>query len=122
MARHWKEQFDSTKHQNKMPEFPVREQKDLKIIPHFVYFVSVCSFTFEFHSIGQIKACFDYYSTKIQPSSRISIGAADHWEVQRWFEKLPMYLLEEPKRQRVIKALKSALVEFESKADVASSG
>jgi len=26
-------------------------------------------------------------------------------DVERWFERLPMYLLEEPKRQKVLKAL-----------------
>jgi hypothetical protein len=31
------------------------------------------------------------------------------WEVERWFERLPMYLLEEPKRQKVLKALSKAL-------------
>jgi hypothetical protein len=31
------------------------------------------------------------------------------WEVERWFERLPMYLLEEPKRQKVLKGLSRAL-------------
>jgi hypothetical protein len=31
------------------------------------------------------------------------------WDVERWFERLPMYLLEEPKRQKVLKALSRAL-------------
>ena len=31
------------------------------------------------------------------------------WDVERWFERLPMYLLEEPKRQKVLKALSKAL-------------
>ncbi len=38
------------------------------------------TFTFEFHAINQIKECLAYYSQKIHPSSRIHIGAADHWE------------------------------------------
>jgi hypothetical protein len=29
--------------------------------------------------------------------------------LDRWFERLPMYLLEEPKRQKVLKALSKAL-------------
>lgn len=37
------------------------------------------------------------------------------WEVERWFERLPMYLLEEPKRQKVFKALSKALELAESK-------
>jgi len=31
------------------------------------------------------------------------------WDVERWFERLPMYLMEEPKRQKVLKALSRAL-------------
>jgi hypothetical protein len=80
-----------------------------------VYFVRVCSFTFEFHSIQQLQACLDFYSRKIQPSSRQSIGAADHWECERWFERLPLFLREEPKRQKVVKALREALKEFKMK-------
>jgi hypothetical protein len=30
------------------------------------------------------------------------------WDVERWFERLPMYLLEEPKRQKVLKAPQDA--------------
>lgn len=77
-----------------------------------VYFVRVCSFTFEFHSIQQLQTCLDFYDQKIQPSSRRDIGAADHWECERWFERLPLYLREEPKRQRVVKALREALKKF----------
>ncbi len=79
----------------------------------YVYFVRVCSFTFEFHSIEQIKLCLAYFDKKIHLSSRIDIGGADSWEVQRWYERLPMYLLEEPKRLRVVKALTSATKVFE---------
>jgi hypothetical protein len=31
------------------------------------------------------------------------------WEVERWFERLPMYLLENPKRLKVVDALGKAL-------------
>jgi hypothetical protein len=79
----------------------------------YVYLVRVCSFTFEFHSIEQIKLCLTYFEKKIHPSSRIDIDGADSWEVQRWYERLPMYLLEEPKRQRLVKALMSAIKVFE---------
>jgi hypothetical protein len=61
--------------------------------------------------LEQLDMCLDYYSKKIHPSSRINgaqFGGADHWEVQRWFERLPMYLLEEPKRIKVIRALTTA--------------
>jgi hypothetical protein len=30
-------------------------------------------------------------------------------KIERWFERLPMYLLEEPKRKKVVQALAKAL-------------
>jgi len=67
---------------------------------------------FEFHSIPQIEACIAFYAQKIHPGSREDIGAADHWECGRWYERLPLYLREESKRTKVIKALEKALEEF----------
>ena len=87
-------------------------------VPKWVYFVRVCSFTFEFHSVAQINECLQYYSAKIHPSSRLNVGDASVWEVQRWFERLPMYLSEEPKRKRVVKALAAAMEEFGTNAIV----
>jgi len=113
MAKIWKEELDWSRHSNQM-DAPVDYPPKFGGLRRWVYFVRVCSFTFEFHSIEQIKASHDYYSQKVHPSSRMDIGAADSWEMQRWFERLPMYLLEEPKRQRVVKALTSALKEFEA--------
>jgi hypothetical protein len=118
MPRIWSEHFDWTKHHNQMPEvesFAPEQNRAPTLIPRLVYFVSVCSFTFEFHSIKQIQTCLDYYSRKIQPSSRYTVGAADHAESQRWFERAPLFLREERKRQQVVKALENALVTFHSK-------
>jgi hypothetical protein len=67
-----------------------------------------------------LRECQAYFQQKIHPSSRVSannleadIGkdwrAQRSWEIERWFERLPMYLLEEPKRQKVVKALGEAL-------------
>ena len=58
--------------------------------------VSVASFTFQFASVEQIRDYLAYYERKIHPSSTADIGSADQREAQRRFEKLPMYLLEEP--------------------------
>jgi hypothetical protein len=74
----------------------------------------VCSFTFVFHTQEQLEALLDYYSRKTRPSSRIPgdrLGdyGGDSWERQRWFERLPMFLLEEPKRKKVVGALRMAL-------------
>ena len=68
-----------------------------------------------------MRECFEYYQRKTRPSSRVAAKklAADigedwreqrGWEVERWFERLPMYLLEDPKRQKVLKALSKALI------------
>jgi hypothetical protein len=83
------------------------------------------SFTFRFATVAQLRECIAYYETKTHPSSRIPAKelADDRgedwkeqrgWEVERWFERLPMYLLEEPKRQKVLKALNKALNLVES--------
>ena len=113
MAKIWKEELDWSRHSNKM-DTPVKRPPKIGGLQRWVFFVRVCSFTFEFHSIQQIKACLEYYSRKIHSSSRMDIGGADAWEMQHWFERLPMYLLEEPKRQRVVKALSQAIEEFEA--------
>jgi len=90
------------------------------LIPPQVLLVKVASFTFRFDSADQLRHCIAYYQKKTRPSSRLPAKrlAAElgedwrdqrGWEVERWFERLPMYLLEEPKRQRVLKALHKAL-------------
>jgi hypothetical protein len=82
--------------------------------------VRVASFAFRFENADRLRACLKYYEQKTRPSSRIAARALAAelgddwrqlrgWEVERWFERLPMYLLEEPKRQKVIKALSKAL-------------
>jgi hypothetical protein len=118
MAKIWKEVFDASRHSNKMWVVDSVPYPKATFVPRWVFFVRVCSFTFEFHSLKQIEACLEYYSQKIHPSSRLPVYTesygGDHWETQRWFEQLPMYLLEEPKRQKVMKALASALEQFEA--------
>jgi len=70
----------------------VEENPNPALIPKWVYFVTVCSFTFEFHSINQINACLKHYSQKVRPSTRIPEKdlwkyGGDHGETQRWFER-----------------------------------
>ena len=90
------------------------------LIPREFIQVRVASFRFGFGSIKQLRDCIAYYEKKTHPSSRIPAKAltADlgedwrelrGWEVERWFERLPMYLLEGPKREKVLKALNKAL-------------
>ncbi|MGA8089592.1 MAG: hypothetical protein WCA10_20140 [Terracidiphilus sp.] len=93
---------------------------DKVLKPSEVITVKVTSFVFRFGSIDQLKRCLEFFEKKIHPSSRIPAKelAADlgedwrklrGWEVERWFERLPMYLFEEPRRQKVLKALRKAL-------------
>ena len=96
------------------------------LLPRHAIVVRVASFTFRFETVKQLRECIAYYKQKTRPSSRIAAKtlAADlgedwrelrGWDVERWFERLPMYLLEEPKRQKVLKALSKALVLVEAK-------
>ena len=84
----------------------------------------VASFTFRFTTIKQLRDCIEYYEQKTHPTRKISakLLAADigpDWrelrsrEVERW-ERLPMYLLEEPKPQKVLKALHKTLALVEA--------
>jgi len=77
----------------------------------WVYFVQECNFTFTFMNLEQAKECLEYFSLKIHPSTRVDIGAADHWEVQRWHERLPGHLKSEKKRTKIVKALKKLIDE-----------
>ena len=79
----------------------------------WIYFVRVCSFTFSFDSVEQIQEYLDYYSQKVHPSSAMSNVPASGWEFQTRFDELPLYLREESKRQKVIKALSKAIAEFD---------
>lgn len=112
MARFWTERFHPRKHRNPMSEVDVKNAPAHlpTLLPREVYFVEVCSFTFEFHSIAQIEACLAFYSRKLLPSSRMNPAGADHWECQRWFERLPLFLREEPKRLKVVKALQKVVM------------
>ncbi|NYF89057.1 hypothetical protein RBB79_05885 [Tunturiibacter empetritectus] len=81
--------------------------------PFTTWYVRVCSFTFRFTNIQQLETCLEFFKQKTRASSRIPYrdlkpyvdAGLRGWEVQRWFDRLPMYLLEEPKRQKVVAAL-----------------
>lgn len=117
MPKFWTEPFDSARHCNRMyvSDDVIPRSSDPKFDPHPVYFVRLCAFTFEFHSLGQLEACLAHFSQKVRPSSRVPwyepIGG-DHFERQRWYERLPMWLSEEPKRLAVLKSLGQALASF----------
>lgn len=65
----------------------------------------------------QLERVLNYYEQKIVPSSRESeslgsLRGGDQGEAERWFEKLPLFLREDSKRFKVVKALRDALNMF----------
>lgn len=112
--------YDPARHQNPMWYVDdVQKQRHTRapsLVDYKVCTVTVCSFTFLFHSTEQLALCLDYYRREHRPSSRLPVYTqnlgGDHWETQRWFETLPQYLLEKPKRAKVVKALEKAMQEY----------
>jgi hypothetical protein len=122
MAEVWKEVYKIKRKglfppplpNNYMWGLPMPPDLPQTLAPKEVWFVRVCSFTFTFHSVDQIKVCLAYYEQKIHASSLIPANelgnyGGDSSECQRWFDRLPMYLLEEPKRKKVVAALRLAV-------------
>ena len=130
MAQIWSETFDPKRHRDKMRDFtripgvPTEQYRRAPTLQRYsVYFVRVCGFTFEFHSIEQLQVCLEFFSQKARPSSMIKFSESDrritwlHSVCQRWFERLPMQLLEERRRIRIVPALKKALTQFKNEVD-----
>ena len=112
MARIWTEPYRSDRHSAPIEYWGTTDAhlRAPTLIPKDVLMVSVASFTFQFVSVMQLRDCLSYFEQKIHPTSRRSVpGDIDHWESQRWFERLPMYLLEDVKRRKVVTALQKAL-------------
>jgi hypothetical protein len=95
------------------------------LIPLQDIMVRVASFTFRFVGVEHLRDCLAHFQQKTRPTSRIAAKelasqfgedwrTQRSWEVERWFERLPMYLLEEPKREKVARALAKALQLVES--------
>jgi hypothetical protein len=93
------------------PVPPPVPSHDPKLDPAPAYFVRVCGFTFEFWSVPQIEAALRFYREKTHPGSRMP-NWGEHDVTQRWYERAPLYLQENGKRERVVKALERALKEF----------
>lgn len=114
MARFWKEPYSDDKARSlgihDFEESLVTGPKDAK----WIYYVEVCQFTFAFFSLNMIEEYRDFFSQKILPAkSAFTRGAgAGVGDGQTRFERLPLRLRKEPKRQKVLKALELALLEF----------
>jgi hypothetical protein len=81
--------------------------------------IRVCSFTFRFETKEEISKYIDFFQKKTHPSSRVPAKMLPncsfrHWHSQRWYERLPLFLQEEPKRQKVLKALQEALAKADA--------
>jgi hypothetical protein len=124
MARIWKEPHRGDGLYWKRPEAVERRlelgAQNPTLLPRQDIMVRVASFTFRFVSVEHLRDCLAYFQQKTHPTSRVPATqlAADlgedwraqrSWEVERWFERLPMYLLEEPKREKVLQALAKAV-------------
>jgi hypothetical protein len=127
MARIWKEPWDSSPSRHAVDWSPdgivdwspdalssiEAHKKNPTLVPHESVFVHVCSFTFRFESLPQLERAIAYYERKTLPSSIIPTGVCNSGEAQRWYERLPLFLREEPKRRKVVKALREARAYFD---------
>ena len=84
------------------------------LVPRELICVSVCSFTFKFYNDDGIPEYIAFFEKKTHRSSTLTIPeGSDRFfrrHSQRWYERLPLYLQEESKRVRVVKALRKALL------------
>ena len=120
MARIWTERFNPERHLDFMSTTQIGgspyESMQHQLIERQVFFVAVAGFTFEFHSLDQIKLALTHFETKIHPSSALPGITLEHYW-QRWYERLPQWLFEEPRRVRVVSALRRASRHFERLTD-----
>ena len=121
MARIWKEAYNPQEHVDFMASAWVGGVRGLRlhdpILHQWVYFVHVSGFTFQFHSLEQLRTCLTYFSQKLHPSTRTPGPHLEHYW-PHWYERLPLKLFAEPKRQKVVQALAQALREFSDDSPV----
>ena len=116
MARIWKEPHSGMRYGDEPSEPLPAHARSLRT-REFIC-VNVCSFTFRFESQSEIRKYIAFYEKKTHRSSILPIPSHmdrfARWHFQRWHERLPMYLQERAKRERVVKALRKALTLLES--------
>ncbi len=117
MSKIWREKADPTKHSDFMSTYmeggvPIQKSKD-NLIEKWVYFASVCNFTFQFASIKQVKECKAYFESKVHPSTcNNNLPPYEHhWHP--WYCKLPKGINKEVKRQKILKVLDQLLKKWE---------
>jgi hypothetical protein len=111
MPRYWKEPYTGTRYGDDPPDALPAPARGLVV--QDLICVSVCSFTFRFYSGDEIREYIAFFEKKTHRSSTLPMpkGADSffRWHAQRWYERLPMYLQEDSKRERILKALRKAL-------------
>jgi len=116
MARFWKQANHGRRFGDRTRELQPHYARTLE--PPQEFCITVCSFTFRFDSRDDIQEYIGWFEQRTHPSSRLPVpeGADrfDRWHMQRWYERLPMYLQEEPKREKVLKALRKAVALIDS--------
>ena len=108
MARYWREMADPEKHFDFMSSHneggvPIPKSSD-NLVPKWVYFADVCSFTFQFATIEQVNQCIAYFEQKTHPSTIDNHPPFEHYW-QPWYCKLPKGLNKKAKKQKVLKVL-----------------
>jgi len=116
MSRIWKEKLDIKKHRDQMSTADIggvvpKRPRDTLLTP-WVYFVEVASFTFQFHSLEQLREALNYFSKKTHPTSNDGYGRRYEHYWQRWYERLPKGLNREKSRKKIMIALKKAVTSF----------
>lgn len=117
MARIWREANDGRRYSDR-PSNPLPAYARNLVSREFIC-VNVCSFTFRFESKEEIREHISFFEKKTHPSSRIpnfpeGADSFFRWHSQRWYERLPMYLQEEAKKEKVLKALHQAIALWET--------
>lgn len=96
---------------------PADVSRDVGLDPVWSYYVTVCSFTFEFWSVEQIEEALRYFSQKVPASPRYPMGGRNflqshQYTLKAWFERLPAGLHSQKSKDRIVKALSKAIEEF----------
>jgi hypothetical protein len=115
-VKFWKERFDLSRHKDQMDSLVhVQYATDphASIRTHWIYFAEIAGFTFEFMSLDQVRECLAHFEQRLHPSSRLDIGSADSWEVQRWYERIPGHLQSDRDRSDIVRVLSALLQEGE---------
>jgi hypothetical protein len=112
VARYWKEPLDPARHADHFNPGSARPRSGDRRGACFSYFVQVAGFTFEFASVDQLRECLTFFEQRIHPSSRKPVFAPEKGHWQAWHERLPARVLKSSRRERVLLALRAALVSF----------